>query len=75
MQIHRAFTAKVTRLTLRWNVLFTFSGTSQLKHLVLRAVLAGNLSKKLSKLGVLDERGIQKSKKHCTGVSPESLLL
>ena len=42
----------------------TFWYPSQLKHLVLRAFLAGNLPKKLSKVGVLDERGMKKSKKH-----------
>ncbi len=36
------------------------------------AFLAGNLPKKLSKLCVLDERGMKKSKKHRTGASPES---
>ena len=34
---------------------------SQLKHVVLRAFLAGNLPKKLSKLRVLDERSMNKS--------------
>ncbi len=34
-----------------------------LKHLFLRAFLAGNLPKKLSKVGVLNERGMKKSKK------------
>ena len=53
----------------------TFSYSSQLKHLVLRACLAGNLPKKLSKLGVLDERGMKKSKKHCTGVRSEPFSL
>ncbi len=43
-------------------VFFTFSWTSQLKRLVLRAFLAGNLPDKLSKLGVLDERGMKKTK-------------
>ena len=38
----------------------TCSWTSLLKHLLLRAFLAGNLPKKLSKLGVLDERGMKK---------------
>jgi len=42
------------------DVFCTFSWTSQLKHLVLRAFLAGNPPKKLSKLGVLDERGMKK---------------
>ncbi len=44
-----------------------FSWMSQLKHLVLRAFLAGNLPKKLSKLGDLDERGMKKSK----NIAPE----
>ncbi len=54
---------------------FTFWYPSQLKHTVLRAFLAGHLLKKLSKLGVLDERGMKKSKKHCTGVRSEQFLL
>ena len=45
------------------------------KHLVLRALLEDCLPEMLSKLGVLHERGMKKYKKHCTGVSPESLLL
>ena len=53
----------------------TFSYPSQLKHLLLRAFLAGNLPKKLSKLGVLDERGMKKSKNHCTIVRSEQFLL
>ncbi len=57
------------------DVFLIFSWMSQLKHIVLRQFLAGNLPKQLSKLGVLDERGMKKSKQHCTGVSPESLLL
>ena len=40
----------------------TFSWTSLLKRLVLKAFLAGNLPKKLSNVGVLDERST-KSKK------------
>ncbi len=47
---------------------FTFSYPSQLKHLVLRAFLAGNLPKKFSKPGVLDERGMTKYKK---SIAPE----
>ncbi len=46
---------------------FTFSGTSQLKHLLLRAFLESNFPEMLSKVGVLDERGTKKSKKHRTG--------
>ena len=38
----------------------TFWYPSQLKHLVLRAFLAGHLPKKLSQIGVLDERGMKK---------------
>ena len=38
-----------------------FSSTSQLKHLVLRAFLAGNLPKQLSKVGVLREWSMKKS--------------
>jgi len=53
----------------------TFSYPSQLKHLLLRAFLAGNLPKKLSKLGVLDERGMKKTKNHCTIVRSEQFLL
>ncbi len=41
------------------------------KHLVLRAFLEDGLPEMLSKLGVLDERGMKSLKKHCTGVSPE----
>ena len=62
-------------LELSLDVFLTFSYPSQLKHLVLRAFLAGDLPNKLLKLGVLDERSMKKSKNHCTGVSPESLLL
>ncbi len=45
------------------DVFLTCSWISQLKHLVLRAFLAGNLTKKLSKLDVLNERGMKKSNK------------
>ena len=41
----------------------------------LRAFLAGSLPKKLSKVCVLQERSMNKSKKHCAGVRPEPLLL
>ncbi len=44
------------------DVLLTFSHPSQLKHIVLRAFLVGNLPKKLSKLGVLDESGTNNKK-------------
>ena len=43
---------------------FTFSYPSHLKHLFLRAFLEDGLPEMLSKLGVLAERGIKKSKKH-----------
>ncbi len=56
-------------------MLFDFFIDFQLKHLVLRAFLAGNLPKKLSKLGVLDERGMKVFFLHCTGVSAEPFLL
>ena len=41
----------------------TFSYPSHLKHLVLRAFLEDGLPEMLSKLGVLAERGMKKSKK------------
>ncbi len=41
----------------------TLAYPSQLKHLLLRAFLASNLPKKISKVGVLDERGMNKSTK------------
>ena len=43
---------------------FDFSYPSHLKHLLLRAFLEDCLPEMLSKLGVLAERGINKSKKH-----------
>ena len=58
------FTAKVTRVTLQCILFFTFSYPSHLKHLVLRVFLEDCLPEMLSKLGVLAERGIKKSKKH-----------
>ncbi len=51
---------------------FDFSWTSHLKHLVLRAFLEDCLPEMLSKLGVLAERGIKKSKKHHT-IAPAAL--
>ncbi len=42
----------------------TFSYPSHLKHLFLRVFLEDGLPEMLSKLGVLAERGIKKSKKH-----------
>ncbi len=44
------------------DVFLTFSYPSQIKPLVLREFLAGNLPKKLSKLGVLAETSMNKSK-------------
>ena len=41
----------------------TFLWTSQLKHALLRAFLAGSLPKRLSKVGVLAGRSKKKSKK------------
>ncbi len=41
-------------IELSCDILATFSWTSQLKHTLLRAFLAGNPPKKLSKVGVLD---------------------
>ena len=58
------FTAKVARTSLRCNVFLTFSYPSHLKHLLLRAFLEDCLPERLSKVGVLAERGIKKSKKH-----------
>ena len=58
------FTAKIARTSLRCNVFGTFSYPSHLKHLVLRAFWEDCLPEMLSKLGVLAERGIKKSKKH-----------
>ena len=43
---------------------FTCSYPSHVKHLVLRAFFEDCLPEMLSKLGVLAERGIKKSKKH-----------
>ncbi len=58
------FTAKIARTSLRCNVFLTFSYPSHLKHLLLRAFLEDGLPEMLSKVGVLAERGIKKSKKH-----------
>ena len=38
----------------------------------MRAFLEGNPSEMLSKVGVIDGAVMKKSKKHCTGASPES---
>ena len=58
------FTAKNGRTSLRCNVFSTFSYPSHLKHLFFIAFLEDGLPEMLSKLGVLAERGIKKSKKH-----------
>ena len=42
------------------DVFLTFSWTSLLKHILLRTFLAGNPPKRLSKVGVLDERSMEK---------------
>ena len=55
---------KMEIVSLRCNVFSTFSHPSHLKHLLLRAFLEDGLPEMLSKLGVLAERGIKKSKKH-----------
>ena len=62
VQIICVFTAKVTRVTLRCNVFLTCSYPSHVKHLVLRVFLEDCLPEKLSKLGVLAERDMKKSK-------------
>ncbi len=54
----------MTRVTLRCNVFLTFSYPSHLKHLLLRAFLESCFPEMLSKVGVLDRRGMKKSKKH-----------
>ncbi len=61
------FTAIIAQTSLLCNVFLIFSYPSQLKQQVLRTFLAGNLPKKLSKLGVLDERGMKKLK----NIAPE----
>ena len=57
-------TAKNARTSLRCNVFYICSYPSHLKHLFLRAFLEDCLPERLSKVGVLAERGIKKSKKH-----------
>ena len=49
-----------------------FSGMSQAESYFVRPFLDGNCPKSISKLYVLAERGMKKSKKHCTGATPES---
>ncbi len=58
------FTAQIARASLRCNIFLTFSYPSHLKHLVLIVFLEDGLPERLSKLGVLAERGMKKSKKH-----------
>ena len=62
VKFHFAFTAKVTRVTLRCNVFLTFSYLSHLKHLVLIVFLEDCLPEMLSKLGVLAETSMKKKK-------------
>ena len=54
----------VTRTSLRCDVFLTFSYPSHLKHLLLRAFLESCFPEMLSKVGVLDGRGMKKSEKH-----------
>ena len=58
------FTAIIARTSLLCTVFLTFSYPSHLKHLLFRAFLEDCLPERLSKVGVLAERGIKKSKKH-----------
>ncbi len=53
----------VIRVTLRCDVFFTFSYPSHAKHLLLRVFLESCCPEMLSKVGVLDGRGMKKSKK------------
>ena len=64
VQIMCVFTAKVARTSLRCNVFFTFAYPSHVQHLLLRAFWEDCLPERLSKVGVLAERGMKKSKKH-----------
>ncbi len=57
----------MTRVTLRCNVMLTFSYPSHLKHLVLIVFLEDCLPEMLSKLGGLDERGMKVKK----NIAPE----
>ena len=72
MQIICVFTAKVARASLRCNVFSTFSYPSNVKHTVLRAFLEDCLPEMLSKLGVLAETSMKKSKKH-HAIAPAAL--
>ena len=55
------FSAKIARTSLLCNDFLIFSYPSHLKHLVLRAFLEDCLPERLSKVGVLAERGMKKS--------------
>ena len=55
------FSAKIARTSLLCNAFLIFSYPSHLKHLVLRAFLEDCLPERLSKVGVLAERGMKKS--------------
>ncbi len=66
------FTAKNARTSLRRNVFFDFFIPSHLKHLCSKVFLEDGLPEMLSKLGVLAERGIKKSKKH-HAIAPAAL--
>ena len=58
------FAPKIAQTSIWCNVFLTFSYPSHVKHLLLRAFLEDCLPERLSKVGVLAERGIKKSKKH-----------
>ena len=62
----------MTRTSLRCDVFLTFSYPSHLKHLLLRAFLESCFPEMLSKVGVLAERGMKKSKKH-HAIAPAAL--
>ena len=49
------------------DVFLTFVGTSYAKPSLLRAFLEGIRQKNVSKVGVIERRGLKKSKKHCAG--------
>ncbi len=55
---------KMEIVSLRSNVFSTFSYPFHLTHLFLIVFLEDGLPERLSKVGVLAERGIKKSKKH-----------
>ncbi len=72
VQIIFVFTAKVARTSLQCNVFSTFSYPSRVKHQVFRAFLEDCLPEMLSKLGVLAETSMKKSKKH-HAIAPAAL--